>query len=394
MSTIIFILVLSFLVIIHELGHFIAAKWSKVKVDEFGIGYPPKAIKLFTWRGTDFTINWIPFGGFVRMQGEDVVIEPTGQQSHKSSKKQVAVQKSLEIKSSGKKSGQFYQATVIQKLMIILSGASINFIFGVLAFAIVFSKMGIPQYINEARIGEISEGSPAQEAGINSGVNIVGFQMENAERVNISNVDALIEEISQHKGKTVKIFTTGQCEVLECDKTENEYTVYLRLLEETPQDQGSLGIVFDQVVYVFYPGWQMPFKSIAYGLQQALFLGVQVIQAFFGVIFGLFTQAKISGDVAGPIGIIHQAQTFGIFEQGFSTVLSFAGMLSINLAVMNVLPFPPLDGGRALFVVLELIFKKKRTKKIEYYLNYGGYIFLLTLVGFITFKDVLRIFGK
>jgi regulator of sigma E protease len=370
MSSIFVILIISFLVIIHELGHFIAAKWSKVKVDEFGIGYPPKAFRLFRWKGTDFTINWIPFGGFVRMQGEEGKTEKT------------------DLK------GQFYQTSVFRKLVIILSGAAVNFIFGVLAFAIVFSKMGIPEIIPDARIGEVSSGSPAEQSGMSANANIIGFQLVDGNKVNINSVEDIIKQISDNKGKTVKIFTSGSCEALSCEEIEREFEVYLRTDEETPPNQGSLGIVFNQIVYTHYSAWEMPLKSVSYGLEQAMYLGEQIVQAFSGIVVDIFTKGKVSGDVSGPVGIVHQAQSFGIMDGGFLTLLSFAGMLSINLAVMNVLPLPPLDGGRALFIMLELIFKKKRIQKIEGYLNYGGYIFLLGLIVFITFKDILRIFGR
>ncbi|NCO12526.1 MAG: hypothetical protein COZ34_02495 [Candidatus Pacebacteria bacterium CG_4_10_14_3_um_filter_34_15] len=370
MSVVLFIIILSFLVIIHELGHYFVALWSKVKVEEFGIGYPPKAFRLFRWKGTDFTVNWISFGGFVKLQGEEGV------------------------KGASKLSGQFYQAPTLRKLIILLAGASVNFIFGIIAFTIVFSNIGIPEVISEARIGKISVGSPAKEVGIEANTNIIGFQALDQEKVLISSPNDLVGQISTHKGETVKIFTSGHCENLTCEKIEKEYEVYLRPVDSTPEDQGSLGVVFDQVIYRFYPPLQMPFKSVAFGIEQAMYLGVQIVQAFSQIVQDLFLHAKVTGDVAGPVGIIHQAKEIGLFEEGFLTILSFAGMLSINLAVMNVLPFPPLDGGRALFVVLELIFKKKRTEKIEYYLNYGGYIFLLSLIVIITIKDVLRIFGK
>ncbi len=370
MSIILFILILSFLVIIHELGHYFAALWSKVKVDEFGIGYPPKAFRLFRWKGTDFTVNWIPFGGFVRLQGEEGV------------------------KGESKISGQFYQAPTLKKLLILLAGASVNFIFGIIAFTIVFSNVGIPEIIPEARIGQISAGSPAEEVGIKPNTNITGFQSLDQEKIDISNTSDLVKQISAHKGETVKIFTSGHCENFSCEEIEKEYEVYLRPVDSTPEDQGSLGVVFDQVVYRFYPPLEMPFQSAKFGIQQAMHLGVQIVQAFSQIVQDIFLHAKITGDVAGPVGIIDQAEKIGLFDEGFITILSFAGMLSINLAVMNVLPFPPLDGGRALFVVLELIFKKKRTEKIEYYLNYGGYIFLLSLIVIVTIKDVLRVFGK
>lgn len=372
MSVIFFILVISFLVIIHELGHFIAAKWAKVKVDEFGIGYPPKAIKLFHWRGTDFTINWVPFGGFVRMQGEEEY---------------------LSEKSNSKKH-QFYQATVIQKLVIILAGASVNFLFGVIAFAIVFSKIGIPHVVDEARIGEIAPDSPAQQAGILENSNIVGIQFADQEMIEVGTPQDVIDQVAGHKGEIAKIFTTGVCEAKSCDETRNEFDVYLRTDEEIPENQGSLGVVFDQVVYIFYPPLEMPFRSVVYGLEEAMYLGKQIVQTFSGLIGNLLTQGKISDQIAGPVGIVHQAEVIGIFDQGFLMVLSFAGMLSINLAVMNVLPIPPLDGGRAVFVLLQLILKKERLEKIEYYINYGGYIFFIGLIVFITIKDVLRIFGR
>lgn len=381
MSIILFILVLSFLVIIHELGHFIAAKWAKVKVDEFGIGYPPKLLKLFSWKGTDFTINWIPFGGFVRMQGEDEYSS-------------VAEEKNQGKDQKSSNQNQFYQVSIFKRLVIILAGASVNFIFGVIAFTIVFSKMGIPEFISEPRIGEIAINSPAEKAGMTTNTNVVAIQVNDQERINIDSPSQLIEQVSEHKGETVKIFTSGTCKMLVCDQTETEYEVYLRTDEETPSDQGSLGLVFDQIIYTFYPSWEMPFRSAAYGLEQAMNLGVQIVQTFSSVIFNIFMQGKVSNDVAGPIGIIHQAESIGIFEQGFLTILSFSGMLSINLAVMNVLPFPPLDGGRAIFVLLQLFLNKKRTEKLEYYLNYGGYIFFLGLIVFISIKDVFRIFGK
>lgn len=371
MSIFLFIIILSFLVIIHELGHYLAAKWSKVKVEEFGIGYPPKAFRLFRWRGTDFTFNWIPFGGFVRLKGEEGATDE-----------------------SSKGKGQFYKAHFLKKLTIILAGVTVNFVFGIIAFTIVFSKLGIPELISEARIGVVNDSSPAKEAGIKPNTNIIAFQISDQEKILVSTPDELISQISGHRGEKVKIFTTGECKATTCDLSEHEFEVYLRTESETPENQGSMGIVFDQIVYVFYPAYKMPLKSSQYGIEQAMYLSKEIVKAFSVLIRDIFMSGKISGDIAGPVGIVHQAGTIGLFEQGFLSMLSFAGMLSINLAVMNVLPLPPLDGGRALFLILELLFKKKRTERIEHYLNYGGYIFLLGLIIFITIKDVLRIFGK
>ena len=370
MSALVFILVLSFLVIIHELGHFIAAKWAKVKTDEFGLGYPPKALKLFRWKDTDFTLNWIPFGGFVRMQGEEPTLDS------KDKKKEIT--------------GQFYQASVFQKLVIILAGATVNFVFGIIAFTFVFSKIGIPELIPDARVGVVVENSPASEAGLPENVTITAVKYQDKE-FSVSTPEEVISIVQDYRGETVTLVTTGLCEKTVCDSTAAEYPVYVRTPAETPQGQGAMGIAFNQVVLTFYPPLEMPFRSAAYGVQQALGLGWQIVQAFGGIITDLFARGSVSQDVAGPIGIVHQAQNLGIFEEGWLTVLSFAGMLSINLAVMNVLPIPPLDGGRAVFVILEALFSKKRTEKIEYIFNYTGYILLFGLIIVITIKDVLRI---
>ena len=378
MSALVFILILSFLVIIHELGHFFTAKWAKVKTDEFGIGYPPKAIKLFRWKDTDFTLNWIPFGGFVRMQGEEPGEESAKISENKSKKKKLT--------------GQFYQASVFHKLVIILAGATVNFVFGVIAFTIVFSKMGIPEVISEARIGFVEENTPAYEAGIPANVNITAIKYEDQE-FSVSTPKQVIDKVYEYRGKTITVVTTGICEQRTCNESVNEYSTYIRTQEETPENEGAMGVVFDQVVFAFYPPIEMPFRSTAYGIQQAMALGWQIVQAFGGIISGLFTRGNLPQDVAGPIGIVHQASSLGIFEEGWITVLSFAGMLSINLAVMNVLPIPPLDGGRAVFIILETLFSKKRTQKLEYIFSYGGYILLFGLIIVITIKDVLRIFN-
>lgn len=374
MSVIVFIVVLSFLVIIHELGHFIAAKWAKVKVDEFGLGYPPKAIKLFRWKNTDFTINWIPFGGFVRMQGEE------------------GSQKENDVSSQKRKqpTGQFYQAGTWQKLVIILAGATVNFIFGIIAFTIVFSKMGIPELIDDARIGQVIDNSPAAQAGIPENVNIVGVSYRE-ETIAIDTPQDVIDAVTKYRGEIVTLTTTGACEQKNCEATTSQYDVYIRTAEETPENEGSMGIVFNSLLFVFYPPYEMPLRSAAYGVQQAFVLGGQIVQAFSSLLTDLFTRGKLPQDIAGPVGIVHQAESIGIFEEGWLTVLSFAGMLSINLAVMNVLPIPPLDGGRAVFVILEALLTKKRTQKLEYIFNYGGYILLFGLIIVITIKDILRV---
>jgi regulator of sigma E protease len=369
-SVVVFILVLSFLVIIHELGHFFAARWAGVKVEEFGIGYPPKAKKLFRWLGTDFTINWIPFGGFVRMAGEEVDPAKADQKP---------------------KAGEFYSASIFQRLVIVLAGATVNFIFGILAFASIFSLMGIPETITEARVGGVAENSPAATAGVPEDVNITGFKV-GEEFTTTNTPEDVINFVADHRGQTVLVITSGKCQQLACPESYTEYSVYLRTVEETPADQGSLGVAFQDVILVKYPWWQMPFKGMVYGLEQALMLGKEILTALSSLGTNLVQKGKLSDELAGPVGIVHQAQTIGLMEQGFMVILSFAAMLSINLAIMNVLPISPLDGGKAVFTLLEALFARKSLQKIEYWFSYGGYIALMGLIVVITVRDIYRLF--
>jgi regulator of sigma E protease len=360
MAIVLFILILSFLVIIHELGHFFAAKWAGVKVEEFGLGYPPKAAVLFRWLDTDFSLNWIPFGGFVRMAGEE------------------------QHSATGKKAGEFVSAPRWKRLIIILAGASVNFIFGVLAFTILFSFMGIPTPLESARIAAVAESSPAALAQLPKNGETV---------VKISSPAELVAFVSSHRGETITLGTTGQCDGVNCQEQFQEYSVYIRTVEETPVGEGALGVVFEQAIFVQYPLWQMPIKSTEYGVKQSLFLVDQILVALRQLVVDVFTRGSVPTDLAGPVGIVHQAQQSGIFSQGWLMIVSFMGVLSINLAIMNVLPIPPLDGGRAVFILLELILSKVQLAKLEHYINYGGYVALLGLIIMVTIRDVLRLFA-
>ena len=370
MAIIIFILILSFLVIIHELGHFFAARMLGIKVNEFGMGYPPKVRKLFRWQGTDFTLNWIPFGGFVRMAGEDS--DP--------GRRDLA------------KPGEFYAASKEKRLLVVLAGATVNFLFGIMAFAVIFSILGIPLEISQARIGEVAPDSPAANVNLPVDVNILAFENE-GERVVINSPNEVIQYVAENQGREVAMITSGQCEYLRCGEEEQQYQVYLRTKEETPANQGALGVVFKQFEMVYYPWYEMPFRSAAFGLEQALEMGQQILGALARLGKNLVSNGQVSEELAGPVGIVHQAQQSGIFEEGLLMILSFAGMLSINLAIMNVLPIPPLDGGKAVFTIFEAVVNPKYLFKVEYWMSYGGYFILLALVVFITIRDVMRIFS-
>ncbi len=366
------IVILSVLVVIHELGHFFVARWRGVTVEEFGLGYPPRAKALFTWKKTLFTLNWVPFGGFVRLAGEDSSSE--------------AHEKNSPVK------GLFYNASPISQLLVILAGAAVNFVFGIVIFSGLFSYTGIPMPIDEARIGEVAPGSPAAVAGVPKDVTVTGLVDSTGLRVPISTFSDLVNAVGQRKGQDVTLQTTGLCQGYVCAESQHEYKVRVRTDAETPAGQGSLGVLWG-VAYVHYPWYQMPFKSTWYGFEQATYMGRQILQALGQMVSQLVIQGTVPQEVAGPVGIIHQAQTTGLMQQGFVNILFFAGMLSVNLAIMNILPIPPLDGGRAVFILLGTVIHKRHMAKVEYYANYGGYVALLLLIIAVTIRDVLRVIG-
>lgn len=374
-ATILFILILSFLVLIHELGHYLAARWAKVKVEEFGLGYPPKALTLFVFQNTPFTLNWVPFGGFVKMEGEE---GPVG---------------TAETTDSDANNNQFpfYSRSAFQRLVILLAGVAMNFIFGIIAFAIVYFVMGIPTFIDEARIQSVAAESPAALAGVPADVNIIAFRIGQETLPTVTNQE-VIEFVAAHKGEEVTLVTSGNCDQFACQESAHEYTLRIRTDDEIPSGQGALGVAFETQIFVQYPWYEQIVRGVVVGLQQALFLGVLIVQSLGTLVGDLFSSGQVPAELAGPVGIVHQAQTEGIFSQGPLMTLNFAGLLSVNLAVMNLLPIPALDGGRVLFIALEKIIGKKRVQSMEGYAHYFGFTLLIGLIVLVTIRDVWRLF--
>lgn len=390
MSIILVIAIISFLIIIHELGHFFLAKKQGIRVEEFGIGYPPKLFKLFHWQGTDFTINLFPLGGFVRLEGEDGALEEA---SADQAKKVREIAKSAVQKKSNSKQQSpvpFYAKSPKQKILVILAGPIVNFLFGVLAFGLIFSLMGIPQMLtNQPRIAVLMPASPAFEANLPVQVAIEAMQApEQPAPQKISSIEEVQAFVKEHLGKTVVVYLSATCQQDTCPSAMEPHTIYLRTKEKTPAGEGSMGIMFADLYFKFYPWWQMPFRGMFYGITQALSLGWLILLALFGIFRDLFTVGSLPEGVAGPVGIVHQAQQHNLAGQDFFTLLNFSAMLSINLAIMNLLPIPALDGGRALFILLEKFFGQKKLEKIQAYINYGGFIALLVLMALVTIRDI------
>lgn len=395
LQIIIFILLLSFLVVIHELGHYLTARFFKVKVEEFGIGYPPRALTLFKKGKTIFSLNWIPFGGFVKMEGEDgsevgglsfedVSPEPAEKAEHK----QVP-------HNPDKHEGPFYEKSRFARLVIALAGAFINLVFGIFAFSLFFSITGIPELVNSARVGEVIAGSPAEAAKIPVSVDIIAIEVADGKTLPISNPQEVTDIISPRLNQVVTLITTGPCEVgtTTCQESAQRFTATVAPRTDDPT-KGYVGVRFENVVLQkFYPWYEMPIRGTWTGIQQTYYLSQLIFEALGNMGKSIF-KGSLPTEVGSPVKIFVEGRKAGIFDQGPWVLLNFAGIISVNLAIFNVLPIPALDGGRVFLILLEFIIGRKRVDKVEGYVNYAGFILLGSLMVVVFAKDILDIILK
>ncbi len=386
MHVLIVILILSGLVILHELGHYLAALFRGVGVKEFGIGYPPKLATFFTYKGTKFTLNLIPFGGFVRLEGEN---GPSENQEESFSEFEPSSSEVINTNSGE----PFYCKSIIDRLIIILAGVTFNLIFAFAAFSLAYSFLGIPTVLeNQARVVFVAPDSPAKEVGFPDNVNILEISIDE-KTYSISSPNDVIQAVGENKGQTLSVLISGECDGLECGDETTMIDLYARTEEETPEGDGSIGIGFTDSVFHHYPWYEMPFRGIWYGAKQSFELGWMIIVSLSDMFVQLFTKGTVPQDVAGPVGIVHHAQQGHLISENHWYNVGFAAMLSLNLAIINLLPIPALDGGRALFIFLEKFVGKKKIRKIEGLVNYAGLAILLVLIVAITISDVGKIVG-
>lgn len=391
---IIFIIVLSFLVIIHELGHYLSARFFKVRVQEFGIGYPPRALTLFKHGKTIFSLNWIPFGGFVQMEGEEGS-ESTmvGLEDVPSQEVQTAVKSDKKAHAtSASQEGPFYEKSKFARLVITLAGAAVNFVFGIIAFSVFFSLTGIPELANNARIGEVLADTPAAVAKVPANVEVVAVEVNGNEVIPVDSPDKVVEVISVRSNQQITLITTGPCQENEggCQEMAQRFTMTVQPKVDDPS-RGIVGIRFTPVVISkFYPWYEMPVRGTWVGLQQTAYLTKMIFGAL-GNIGRSISQGSVPQEVGSPVKIFVESRNAGIFEQGPGTLLNFAGIISINLAIFNVLPIPALDGGRVVLILLEYIIGRRKVSQIEGYVNYAGFLALGSLMIFVFAKDILEV---
>jgi len=361
-SIISFLIILSVLVLVHEFGHFWMGRKFGIKIEEFGLGYPPRVWGKKIGE-TIYSLNWLPLGGFVKLLGEN-----GKEEGKKLSEK--------ELKRA------FFTQKKGARVLILTAGVVMNFLLGVLLFAAIYTKIGIPEEVNYLKVLGIIEGSPAEMAGFKAGDKIIGIKDED----NVFKGDKkeltsrFIEVVNNNRGKEIGF-------VLDEGK---EISIVPRLIEDTPEGQGALGVSITNMDLVQYPYWQRPFRGVWVGLKEAGAWGKDILVSLkMMVVRGI--QGEAPKDVAGPIGIYQISKS--VVEEGILTILQFVAILSINLAVLNLLPIPALDGGRLLFIGIEAVFRKKVSQKIEQTIHLIGMVILLSLMVLVTINDIRRLIG-
>lgn len=349
-----FIIVLGLLVFVHELGHFTMARVLGVKVKEFGFGFPPRL-----WGtnrgGTTYSINWIPLGGFVRLHGED------GEEHD---------------------AGSFVAQRAWKRFLILIAGVSMNVILAAAVFAVGFAT-GLPTDVStgapvgstvrdvHVQIIDLAEGGAAATIGLQPGDSLVELNGQAVQSVE----DA--QRIAREAGATNVGITYRRSGTL------LQSTVLLGTIPGT--DRIGLGVSLVKVGTVSFPFFRAVWEGIA-AAGSALWA---ILQAFGQLLSNLAQHGTVGADVAGPVGIA--VLTGQVSRLGFSYLLQFTALLSLNLALINILPIPALDGGRVLFLAIEKLRGKPVSRAVEAKIHNTGFAILIALVTLVTFRDVIKL---
>jgi regulator of sigma E protease len=348
------------------MGHFLAAKLNKIDVLEFGMGIPPRL-----WGkkigDTIYSINWLPFGGFVRMLGQN----------------DFSVDGDSEARANP---GHFENKSPLARAVVILAGVFMNFVSAILFLWLVYSigTQAILPGTNAYEHGVTEKGVAINEIIANSPAS-QSMLLEDDVITQINGTDILgIEEfitfISEHPNEPL---------TLTVERNENSIEEFTELeIPVTVSSEGKIGIalspniLIEEVKYPFY-------KAIVPAMED---FGAVVKMSFDGLgmlVTSLAVKQEMPEEIAGPVGIVRITGVMA--HQGFSTLLYFMAVISISIGILNILPIPALDGGRFLFILYEMIFRKKPNKDIEGRIHLAGFALLLLLILLITFQDIANI---
>jgi regulator of sigma E protease len=347
---------LAVLILVHEIGHFLVAKLLKMRVDEFGVGFPPRLLKKKIGE-TTYSLNVVPFGGFVRLHGESDL--PSG--------------KTVDDKPSRDGERGFNDELAWKKSLVILSGVFMNVVLGWLLLSAIL-MVGMPRHLV---IADVAEDSPAFSAGLKSGDVVESVSAGGTVLNDPVSPDSFTELVKANSDGFLAL-SVGR------DGQGLEFEVKPR--QNPPDGQGPLGVAITEIGFESRPF----FESLASGILETWSVTKMVFEGLGIFIRQVFVSPGTVENVAGPVGIVFLAAQ--ATDLGFIYFLQLLALISVNLAVLNLLPFPALDGGRFLFVVIEKLTKKRIPRRAEMWVNGAGFAILILLMVFVTIKDVERLF--
>jgi len=379
MSLLIFLIILSALIIVHELGHFLVAKYYGIRVDEFGLGYPPRAAKLFSWKKTVFTLNWLPFGGFVKIFGENPSEEAKPSPWKDSEEAKPSPWK--DSKGKGLALDSFQTKNRGIQAAVLVAGVVGNFLFAWLLISFGFmsglpSPTGLALPIENPRtvITVVVPGSPAAQAGLKSGDAIVSMSRGD------SYAELSPEALSEFIARSLEPIT------LSIERGKTSFTKNLAPQEGLIAGRPALGISMETIGIVDLP----LHRAIWEGLKTTVSLTLLTARAIFSLISQAVVGRADLAAVTGPVGIV--GMVGDMRELGWNYLVTFAALLSINLSIINLMPFPALDGGRLLFVGIETVTRRPIPSRFFNAVNTAGFALLIFLMILITIQDVRNIF--
>lgn len=351
LSIIEFVIVIGLLAFLHEFGHFIIARFFKIEIEEFGFGLPPRIVRLFRFGETDVTLNWIPFGAFVRPKGENNPDIPGG----------LAAAKPLE------------------RIAVLFGGPIMNLLTGILLLSILFQQMGIPD-AHSVKVLMVNKDSPAEQAGLQ-----IGDIINRINNQSIENTDQLVSIVKDNRGKEVTL-------TYQRDNKLVDVSITPRL--NPPAGQGALGIQMGYAVVKINYGQSLVYSVTAVG---------DITKQLFLLPYHLI-QGQVSADqarVVGPKGMYDMYEKARQSDETNATTTTtdnnmpintiyLIAMISIAMGLTNLFPIPALDGGRILFVLPELILRRRVPPQYENMVHLIGFAMLITLMVFITAQDIIN----
>lgn len=365
MIALLVLVMLVVLIVGHELGHFIVAKMMGVRVVEFGIGYPPRAFTIGRWGGTEYTINWLPFGGFVRLYGDEH--EPT-EMSEKQKWRSLA------------------NAPLYAQAMILAAGVAMNIILGWALFTIGFMN-GLPTSVAEGTpnahlvVNGVVPGSPAEAAGITVGDELKSLSAEDGTSVATMTPSAVIAFVEKNGGKKLTVTYDRAGAIGEATLIP----AHAVLSEEAGRPALGVALALVSEQRVSFTG------AIIAGFERTGDISVQVTLGIYGLLRDAVMGRADLSSVIGPVGLVGVVDTAAGY--GWGQILGIAAFISINLAVINLIPIPAFDGGRLLFVGLEGIFRRRIPTLVAQTLNLAGFGLIIILMVLVTYQDIARMIG-